>query len=91
MNYETSRKRVFSTAELSRHVGDVTHAASESPITITHHNKPRYVMMSVETFRQLNPRRVYKTSETPDDVAEWLLPALEAFARGEISYDDQHS
>jgi hypothetical protein len=45
-------------------------------------------MMSVETFRQLNPRRVYKTSETPDDVAEWLLPALEAFARGEVSYDD---
>lgn len=28
-------------------------------------------------------RRVYVAENTPDDVAEWLLPALDRFANGE--------
>ena len=71
----------FSTGDLSRKIGDVTHAASQAPVTITQHNKPRYVMMSVETFQRLNPRRVYGVDEVPDEIAEWLVPQLEAFAR----------
>ena len=78
----------FSTGDLSRKIGDVTHAASRAPITITHHNKPRYVMMRYETFASLDPRRVYKTEETPDEILEWLLPALEAFAHGEGNYEE---
>jgi prevent-host-death family protein len=78
----------FSTADLSRKIGDVTHAASQAPVTITHHNKPRYVIMSVDRFNEINPRRVYKTTETPDELAEWMLPQLEAFGRGEGTYED---
>lgn len=75
----------FSTGDLSRKIGDVTHAASQAPISITQHNKPRYVMMSMEAFERLNsvpknPRRVVRASDPPEDVLEWLLPQLEAFA-----------
>jgi prevent-host-death family protein len=88
MNFQhTTRTRTFSTADLSRKIGDVTHAASEAPITITHHSKPRYVMMSVETFEKLNPQRAYSTAETPDEVADWLIPALEKIAAGDFEYD----
>lgn len=77
----------FSTGDLSRKIGDVTHAASQAPVTITQHNKPRYVMMSVETFQRLDPRRVYSVDNTPLEIADWLVPQLEAFARGEGEYE----
>jgi PHD/YefM family antitoxin component YafN of YafNO toxin-antitoxin module len=79
--------RSFSTAELARKVGDVTHAASKAPIAITQHKKPRYVLMSFETFQRLNPQRVYSVEETPDDIAEWLLPGLDRIAAGD--FDDE--
>jgi prevent-host-death family protein len=89
MNFQQrSLTRTFSTADLSRKIGDVTHAASEAPVTITHHNKPRYVMMSVETFEKLNPQRAYHSNETPDDVADWLIPALEKIAAGDFDYEE---
>ncbi|MBZ0262890.1 MAG: type II toxin-antitoxin system Phd/YefM family antitoxin [Hyphomicrobiales bacterium] len=79
--------KTFSTGDLSRKIGDVTHAASQAPVTITQHNKPRYVMMSVETFQRLDPRRAYSTGNTPPEIADWLVPQLEAFARGEGEYE----
>jgi prevent-host-death family protein len=81
----------FSTAQLARNVGDVTHAASQGPVTITQHRKPRFVMMSIESYermRSLDPRRAYRVEETPDDVAEWLLPALDKIARGDFDYEE---
>jgi hypothetical protein len=88
MNYQMKHRRTFSTAELSRKVGDVTHAASSAPVMITHHNKPRYVLMSIETFNQLNPQRAYKTNEMPDDILDWMLPALDKIANGNFEYED---
>ena len=79
--------KTFSTGDLSRKIGDVTHAASQAPVTITQHNKPRYVMMSVEAFQRLDPQRAYRVEETPDDVAAWLLPALDDLARGGFHED----
>ena len=90
MNYQTKpSKRQFSTAELARKIGDVTFAASQGPVTITHHNKPRYVMLSVEDFEKINPQKAYKAADTPDQVAEWLLPALDKIASGDFSYDEK--
>lgn len=89
MNFHSKiRQNSFSTADLSRKVGDVTHAASEAPVMITHHNKPRYVLMSVEAFERLNPQKAFRTDETPEDVAEWLIPALEKIAAGDYDYED---
>ena len=83
----------FSKAELVRNLGDVTHAASQGPIAITHHSKPRFVMMSIEAYEAVralpeDPRRVYRTSETPEELKAVLLPQLEAFIAGEGDYDD---
>jgi prevent-host-death family protein len=78
---------------LARNLGDVAHAASQSPVCITQHAKPRFVLMSIEAFdamRKLtdDPRRVYHSEETPEDVKAWLLPALDKFASGQGDYDD---
>jgi prevent-host-death family protein len=87
MNYHSKQKRVFSTADLSRKVGDVTHAASEAPVTITHHNKPRYVLMSIAEFERMNPQRAYAVDEIPEEILEWMLPALENIASGNFDYE----
>lgn len=88
MNYLSKRKRIFSTADLSRHIGDVTHAASEAPVTITHHNKPRYILMSVEDFARINPQKSYSMEDMPGDLAEAMIEAIDEFLDGKVSYDD---
>ena len=77
------RASKFSTGELVRNVGDVTHAASQDPVVITQHRKPRFVLMTKELYdfmRSKDPRRVIRTGDVPEDIAEWLLPQLEAFS-----------
>ena len=73
--------RTFSTVELVKHLGDVTHAAAQEPVAITHHRKPRFVMMSVERFEQMrhgaNPRRAFGPGELPDDEQAAAADALE--------------
>jgi prevent-host-death family protein len=88
MNYHSKQKRVFSTADLSRHIGDVTQAAGRAPITITHHNKPRYVMMSVEDFERINPQKAYSIDDMPESVADMLIEALDDFLSGKTPYEE---
>ena len=45
--------RAFTTNDLNKQVGEVTDAASKSPILITRHRKPRFVMMSVEHYQHI--------------------------------------
>lgn len=74
--------RQFSTVELTQQIGTVTHAASREPVAITHHRKPRFVLMSMEDYERLKagarPRRVYGERETPPELADFLATALEA-------------
>ena len=42
--------RVFSAAELQRNSTEVQRAALMEPVFLTYHDKPRYVMMSLEDF-----------------------------------------
>jgi prevent-host-death family protein len=73
--------RTFSTVELTQHIGAVTHAATREPVTITHHRKPRFVLMSIEDFEKLReagrPRRAYGVGETPQELADILSSELE--------------
>ena len=59
----------------------MTHAASREPVTITHHRKPRFVLMSVEDFEKMReggrPRRAYGIGETPPELADMLALELE--------------
>jgi prevent-host-death family protein len=89
MNFhEKPNKKLFSTADLARKTSDVLHAASQRPVVITQRNKPRFVMMSLETFDRLNPQKAYGTQEVPDEVAAWLLPALDKIAEGDFGDDE---
>ena len=72
--------RTFSTVELTQQIGAVTHAASREPVTITHHRKPRFVLMSMEDFEKMReggrPRRAFGAGETPPELAELIAPEL---------------
>jgi len=88
MNYHSKQKRIFTTADLSRHIGEVTHAASQSPITITHHNKPRYMMMSVADFERINPQKSYSVEDLPQELAHMLLESIDDFLTDNKPYED---
>jgi prevent-host-death family protein len=68
----------FSTVDLSRKIGDVTHAVRKSPVTITQHSKPRFVMMTVERFIELDPRKAARAEDLPHDLAQEMITAIDA-------------
>ncbi|MBI1867353.1 MAG: type II toxin-antitoxin system Phd/YefM family antitoxin [Methylocystis sp.] len=73
--------RQFSTVELTKNSGAVTDAAIKGPVAITHHRKPKFVLMSVEDYEKLrrasDPRRVYRAGETPPELAEVIARRLD--------------
>jgi prevent-host-death family protein len=84
--------RTFSTVELTQQIGSVTHAASKEPVTITHHRKPRFVLMSMEDFERMRegtrPRQAFGVNETPPELAHLLISELERRI-GENPNDDK--
>lgn len=77
--------RSFTTADLNKQVGAVTDAARRGPVVITHHRKPRYVLMSVEAYEQLtglppaDPRTSFTLDAMPDDLRDGLLALADAY------------
>ena len=74
----------FTTADLNKRVGSVTGAAMREPVVITHHRKPRFVLMSVESYEQLAQqppdRRQSFTIETiPDDLRDGLIALADSY------------
>ena len=84
--------RQFSTVELLRDLKTVTHAAARAPIAITQHRKPRFVLMAIEDYEKMHgnpdPRRVYRTSETPPELKAMLLEGLDRIAEGRDDDED---
>ena len=77
----------YSTSDLVRAVGDVTHAAVTEPVVITHHAKPRYVLMSIAAYERLakalgDPRRAWRAGEAPPELADRLLAAVDETMAG---------
>jgi hypothetical protein len=81
--------RAYSMVEFMRNVRDVTLAAAQSPITLTQHRKPRYVLMSIGDFERLTAdaggvRKAYRIEDMPpESVAifrDALLPSAPADA-----------
>lgn len=71
--------RSFPSTDLKQTLGDVLNAANREPVTITRHNKPRYVLMSVEDYEQRvrkDERRVFVTSDMPAEHLAMLEHAL---------------
>lgn len=78
--------RHFTTADLNKHIGDVTDAARRSPVFITHHRKPRFVLMSIDDYNALRQqtddhRQAFTLDTIPDDVADGLIALADQYDR----------
>jgi hypothetical protein len=76
--------RQFTTADLNKRVGSVTGAAMREPVVITHHRKPRFILMSVESYAQLaqpspDHRQNFTLDTIPDDLRESLLALADKY------------
>jgi prevent-host-death family protein len=71
----------ISTAEFMRHFGRYHDEAQKQPITLTKHGRPSVVVVPIELFERMagmeDPRRVYKTSGTPPELANMILAELD--------------
>lgn len=62
--------KVFPATDLKQNTGDVLDAANREPVAITRHNKPRYVLMSLDAYNARfasDTRRAIAVDEMPDD------------------------
>ncbi len=62
--------RTFPSTDLKQTLGDVLDAASQGPIAITKHKKPRFVLMSIHDYErrfQEDERQAYQTKDMPRD------------------------
>ena len=58
----------YPSTDLKQNLGDVRAAASQQPVSITRHNKPRYVLMSIEAYEARfanDSRRAYAAKDAP--------------------------
>jgi len=72
--------KTFTSTDLRKRTGDITSAAMRGPVVITRHNKPAFVMMSIENYdrrKREGPRKVYSVETAPDVEREVLVAALD--------------
>lgn len=83
--------KTFTTADLNKHVGDVTNAAQREPVFITHHKKPRFVLMAIEDYDRLRGQedlqRAFSFNTMPSDIEDGLLALADSFERDGNSDD----
>jgi len=75
-------EREFRASDLTRRSGEILHAASMAPITLTNHGKPRHVILSVEEFERLkksgNTQMAFKMDELPDALHKELMSGIDS-------------
>jgi prevent-host-death family protein len=65
----------FPSTDLKQTLGDVLAAAAQSPVAITRHKKPRFVVMSIEEYEGRgfhNSRRSFAISDLTNDQLDLL-------------------
>lgn len=81
----------FTLTDLSNRSGEIVDAAMRAPVELTKHGRSRFMLLSIDDYRALkgraDTRHAYLARETPPEVADEILPGLDALARGE-GYDD---
>jgi hypothetical protein len=61
--------RVFAAADLQRNPAEIQKAALNEPVFLTYHDKPRYVMMSLEDYVRMSGARIVAGPESfPESV-----------------------
>jgi prevent-host-death family protein len=70
----------FKAADLTRHTSELFDAAIRSPVAITKHRKPKFVLMSMDQYQQLSKgatQQVHLLDEMPDDLKALMIEGLE--------------
>ena len=71
----------FAAGDLTRNTGDLFEAAAVSPVAITKHRKPRFVVMSMERFEALTTGRgtqvALDVTDMPEDLGKLLDKGIE--------------
>jgi hypothetical protein len=63
------RMRVFASSDLQRNPAEIQKAALMEPVFLSYHDKPRYVMMSLEEYVKLKGAEIIATPESfPESV-----------------------
>ena len=69
----------FKAADLTRHTSDLFDAAIRSPVAITKHRKPKFVLMSIDQYHQLArgaAQQVHRLDEMPPDLKALMIEGL---------------
>ena len=76
--------KTFAAADLQRNPAEIQKAALTEPVFLTYHDKPRYVMMSLEEFVRIKGKRVMATPDAfPESVAARLREIANAYPNAE--------
>ena len=70
----------FKAADLTRHTSELFDAAIRSPVAITKHRKPKFVLMSMDQYQQLAKgatQQAHMLDEMPDDLKALMIEGLE--------------
>ena len=70
----------FKAADLTRHTSELFDAAIRSPVAITKHRKPKFVLMSMDQYQQLAKgatQQVHMLDEMPEDLKVLMIEGLE--------------
>jgi PHD/YefM family antitoxin component YafN of YafNO toxin-antitoxin module len=75
----------FKASDLQRQSADLQKAALKAPVFLTYHEKPRFVMLSVEDFAKLGGvRREVSLEGLPDAVVSRLRTLAEKYAPAQV-------
>jgi prevent-host-death family protein len=81
-----SNLRTFPAADLARDTATILDAAIRSPVAITKHRKPKFVIMSLDRYEQLidhgRTRHSVAVADMPDDLGALLDRGIEDHLRG---------
>jgi hypothetical protein len=76
--------RIFSAADLQRNPAEIQKAALVEPVFLTYHDKPRYVMMSLEEYVKIRGGRLVASPEAfPESVATRIREIAETYPNAE--------
>ena len=70
----------FKAADLTRHTSELFDAAIRSPVAITKHRKPKFVLMSMDQYQQLArgaTQQAHMLDEMPEDLKSLMIEGLE--------------
>ena len=79
--------REFTTVDLNKHVGNITDAAMREPVLITHHRRPRFVLMNIDEFNKLSKdrpddvRTAFTLETMPDELENGILALADQYER----------